>query len=67
MVARLKLKGIDGRAPPGVKYIALAPVAGKPAASWVVCKHNSATPSNCWNLLKPLHTKLLPERVQWPG
>ena len=25
MVARLKLKGIDGRAPPGVKHEALAP------------------------------------------
>jgi hypothetical protein len=31
MVARLKLKGIDGRAPPGVK-LALAPVREKPLA-----------------------------------
>ena len=54
MVARLKLKGIDGRAPPGVN-VALAPVAQKWAASrtgdhLLPCP---ATPSNCWKTLKP--------------
>ena len=33
MVARLKLKGIDGRAPPGVKQSALAPVTQQWVAS----------------------------------
>jgi hypothetical protein len=63
MVARLKLKGIDGRAPPGVEPAALL------KTNWAV-KVNAikkvfasprilkrATPSNCGNTLKLLTTK----------
>ena len=65
MVARLKLKGIDGRAPPGVNdsCLALAPVAWKQAASHTTicglktCSMGVATSSNCWEALKLLHTK----------
>ena len=64
MVARLKLKGIDGRAPPGVNVNSLAAVALLRTAARkgeVVSQKKNlnasptsmwATPSNCGELLK---------------
>jgi len=65
MVARLKLKEIDGRAPPGVrsKCRSSAPDSTPAAGGGVLvptsCSSRAATPSNCGELLKPLATKLV--------
>jgi len=65
MVARLKLKGIDGRAPPGVNFQQLAAVAllrtaaRKGEVVWSFKNASplelAATPSNCGKLLKLGH------------
>ena len=72
MVAKLKLKGIDGRAPPGVEERTCssasdeeACVASRRERRCLLCAIHTkcdaprplATPSHCWKLLKPLHTK----------
>ena len=65
MVARLKLKEIDGRAPPGVR-IALSrssalnsSLKGLVVALMKTSRFKPATPSNCGELLKLSITKLL--------
>ena len=82
MVARLKLKEIDGRAPPGVSTAnaaALLRIAAR-KGGWVpwrppnqvlATSSTVATPSNCGDLLKPPATKPAPNgvggRVSRPG
>ena len=51
MVARLKLKGIDGRAPPGV-FIALAPKSRGRETRASGSLWRTATLSNCGDFLK---------------
>lgn len=61
MVARLKLKEIDGRAPPGVNAAALRRKAAR-KGGWplkVLVPDRGATSSNCGDLLKLLPPRLL--------
>ena len=76
MVARLKLKEIDGRAPPGVNSAvnsapdsSLNEVGGVPEVLvWAApaAGTRQATRLNCGDLSKHSNTKLQAERQQWP-
>ena len=71
MVARLKLKEIDGRAPPGVNAALCAGkrpvrVGGLPSQT-LVTSEEVATCLNCGKLAKHPNTKPSAERGWWPG
>ena len=70
MVARLKLKEIDGRAPPGVKQQRSAPKSSLIRVGGcfkILVGFKLVTPSNCGDILKLIATKLTSERCEWPG
>ena len=71
MVARLKLKGIDGRAPPGVNH-ALAPKSPLETGRLVGWPRygegpGPATLSNCGEVLRASATKPAWKHGRWPG
>ena len=69
MVARLKLKEIDGRAPPGVKHIAALCSLQQPGKGWwclniVLAVRKTVTPAACREILMRL---LLSRQSKDPG
>ena len=67
MVARLKLKEIDGRAPPGVNRSSSAPNSSPIRVRWfavlkMLVRLPRATPSNCGEVLKSLNYQVAVER-----
>jgi hypothetical protein len=66
MVARLKLKGIDGRAPPGVIEIRVALAPQSAGFNPALVGHRPMTLSNCGEVLRARRTKAGMETSCWP-